>query len=121
VTVFVPVNGTVVIARSSPRPFSSTWKSWIEDLSDTTSVYVPALRVLTAFPFFFSEIVKPGPTVPTSLGVTDDAGAAASTAMPAAASSVQIIFMPGVRCEPPGGFLDDLEAALHGLEAPVAG
>jgi uncharacterized protein YqfA (UPF0365 family) len=56
VKVFVPVPDTLVFTFT-PGPVR--WKLWIEALSATTSLILPAL-----VGFFVSLIVKPGPTVP---------------------------------------------------------
>ena len=57
---------------------------------------MPAFSVFTALPACFSEIVKPGPTVPISFGcaIEDDVPAASSPTA-AAATSVHMSFMSG--------------------------
>jgi hypothetical protein len=74
VNVFDPVAATLVLTFT-PGPVR--WKSWIEDLSATTSLIVPAF-----VGFFASVIVKPGPTVSVEVGV-------AATAVTAGASGCQ--------------------------------
>ena len=54
--VFVPVAETLVFTLT-PGPVR--WKLWIDDLSSTTSLIVPAF-----VGFFAIVMVKPGPTVP---------------------------------------------------------
>src|SRR5919201_4153054 len=68
------------------------------DLSVTTILYLPAFRVLTFFPPFVSEIVKPGPTTPLSVGVDvlrlNAAPAAASaTAMTNVSTAAAFLFI----------------------------
>src|SRR5438552_17804607 len=61
------MNVALVSVLLMPGPFREN--VWMDDLSWITNVYLPALTCFTAFPAaFFSEIVKPGPTVPNSLG-----------------------------------------------------
>ena len=57
---------------------------------------MPAFRVFTGLPACFSVIVKPGPTVPISLGcdIENDVPAASSPTA-AAATSVHMSFMAG--------------------------
>ena len=77
---------------------------------------MPAFSVLTALPFCFSEIVKPGPTVPISFG--GDMGdevtvTVASSATAPAARSVQMSFMGEQYAANAAADLGDGEAALH--------
>src|SRR4051812_8484009 len=118
VTVFVPTKPGVVTALSRPLP--SIWKLWIEALSMTTSVYMPALSVLTTLPFCFSEMVKPGPTVPISFGgaIEDDVPTASSPTA-AATTSVHVSFISVLR-RFLGGGLRDRERPLHRGEMRVA-
>src|SRR5712691_5458857 len=67
VHVWLPVNGTVVFLLT---PGPKRWKLWIEDLSSTRIVYVPALSVFTTLPAEdLTATVKPGPEMPVSFGV----------------------------------------------------
>src|SRR5262245_40631832 len=68
VTVFVPTKDTVVISLFRPGPVRR--KLWMFDLSETVIVYRPAFTDLNVLPAFLSVMVKPGPTVPVSFGVT---------------------------------------------------
>ena len=64
-TVFFPTNPTFVIFLFMPGPIR--WKSCEDDLSLTVIEYLPAVSVFTRLPAGdFNEIVKLGPTVPTS-------------------------------------------------------
>ena len=58
---------------------------------------MPALSIVTGAVPRFSEIVKPGPTVPVSFGgaIGVRRPSAATSAAAAAESSVQMSFMPG--------------------------
>src|SRR5262245_43897289 len=57
----------VIDLFATPGPFSV--KLWMFDLSLTMTMYLPRLSVGTFPPCpFLSEIVKPGPTVPCSVG-----------------------------------------------------
>jgi hypothetical protein len=58
-----------------------------------TNVYLPAFILETFFPPEVSLIVKPGPTVPTSLGAAAYAGAMASTPSANATSPRVMRFM----------------------------
>ena len=57
------------------------------DLSEMANVYLPALRVPTVLPAFFSVIVKLGPTVPVSLVAVGAAVAGTAIAADASAAS----------------------------------
>ena len=72
------------MVRSTPGPSST--KLWIEALSETAIVYMPALSIRTGAVPRFSEIVKPGPTVPVRFG-SGPAGEAAVTATSAATAT----------------------------------
>ena len=72
VNVFVPVPETLVFTLT-PGPVR--WKSWIADLSSTTSLILPAFVGFVAI-----LIVKPGPTVPLKVGVAAAAGSASAEA-----------------------------------------
>src|SRR5262249_37286001 len=72
VNVFVPVPETLVLTLT-PGPVR--WKSWIDDLSLTTSMIFPGF-----VGFFAIEMVKPGPTVPLKTGIAAEAGNAATSA-----------------------------------------
>ena len=82
-TDFVPVAATDVITLLTPGPVR--WKSWMLDLSLTVIVNEPAFSVLTGLPLDVSAIVKPGPTVPTSL---PGAAATAVVAVPATTATI---------------------------------
>jgi phosphopantothenoylcysteine decarboxylase/phosphopantothenate--cysteine ligase len=72
--VLEPVNGVEVTCFSIFGLLGlsrSTVKLWIDDRSLITNWYLPALSLLTGLPAFFSEIVKPGPTTPFSVGVLE--------------------------------------------------
>jgi hypothetical protein len=67
VQVTTVVSDTSVI-WSTPGPVR--WKLWLAELSWTSTSYVPGSRFVTGCPLKVSEIVKFGPTVPISFGLT---------------------------------------------------
>src|SRR4029079_19372783 len=82
---------------------------------------MPAFSVFAGTPLCFSEMVKPGPTVPTRRGVAiGAAGEVASSATAPAAMSVQMVFMRGLRPAETTGLLRDREAALHDRRVRIA-
>src|SRR5262245_61299918 len=82
VHVELPVFGVLVLLFT-PGPLR--WKLWRFDLSLILNVYVPAFSFLTAALPCFSVIVKPGPTVPVSVG--DEAKAEGTMSAAAIAAS----------------------------------
>ena len=95
VTVFVPLNGVVVIFLFTPGPFR--WKLWMFDLSLTVILYLPAFSVFTLAVPFLRVIVKPGPTVPvnfvTLLVAPIGAASASAATRPAASSAIRDIVL----------------------------
>ena len=95
VTVFVPLNGVVVIFLFTPGPVR--WKSWMFDLSLTVILYEPALSVFTLAVPFLRVMVKPGPTVPvnfvTLLVAPIGAASASAATRPAASSAIRDIVL----------------------------
>src|SRR5262245_34406336 len=82
VHVNVPCEPTPVFLFT-PGPLR--WKLWMFERSLTTILYLPAFRLVTFWPLFFSVIVKPGPS--TAFSVRGAAEAEATNTR-AAASSV---------------------------------
>jgi hypothetical protein len=81
VTDFVPTKVALVSVLETPGPVNE--KVWIDALSWTMNVYLPAFSCLTGLPLVvFSVIVKPGPTVPFSF-----VAAVVADAIPAKASA----------------------------------
>src|SRR6266498_3656041 len=90
---FVPVKPTAVMTLSRPGP--SRWKSWIDDRSLITKRYfTPALSFVTLLPFSLSVIVKPGPTVPTTVFGAADALPASNREM---ATTLTTAAIPNLR------------------------
>src|SRR4051794_10548341 len=87
--VFVPTNGTLVTTRSAPRSRSST-KLCCAERSATVSRYVPARSAFTTLPDLVSLIVKPGPTVPRSVGAALFAPLPTATSSSAAAAAAEV-------------------------------
>src|SRR3954468_21447950 len=69
------------------------WKLWMFDRSLTTILYFPALSEATFLPLFFRLIVKPGPSMPFSVGV-----AAVADAVTARAAAISATSASRVRC-----------------------
>src|ERR671934_2000662 len=65
------------------------WKLWMFDRSLITILYLPALTLLTFVVPFLSVIVKPGPSVPVSVGTAADAEATNTTAAPSSVTSAR--------------------------------
>src|SRR5262245_33468151 len=89
---------------STPGPVR--WKLWMLALSWTSTSYVPGARFVTVLPFCWRVIVKPGPTVPTSIGFSVGCSAfgraaagMATSATTSTATTVTSLLMPAVTGE----------------------
>src|SRR6476646_1386291 len=69
------------------RPGPLRWKLWIDDLSEILNTYFPAFSLVTFAEPCLRVMVKPGPTVPVSVGVAASAEGTTSAATIAATAT----------------------------------